>query len=123
MILADTSLWVDHLSRGGVPKMAALLDAEEISMHPFVLGEIALGSLRNRTAILRDLADLPQVTKAEDKEVLALVERNELFGTGLGWVDAHLLASTLLTPETRLWTRDRRLKEAAERLGIATGPD
>jgi len=122
LILADTVIWVDHLNRGSVPEMAALLDAEQITMHPFVLGEIALGFLRNRAAILRDLADLPQATEADDAEVLALVERQSLFGTGLGWVDAHLLASALLTPETRLWTRDRRLKEAAERLGVAGAP-
>ena len=121
MILADTSVWVDHL-HGGDARMAALLEAEEIVMHPYVLGEVALGSLRNRAAILGDLRALPGAAVAGDEEVLALIERHRLFGTGIGLVDAHLLASTLLTPETRLWTRDRRLREAAERLGIGGTP-
>ncbi len=99
--------------------MAALLEAEEVVMHPYVLGEIALGSLRNRAAILEDLQALPAAAVAADEEVLALIERHRLFATGIGLVDAHLLASTLLTPKTKLWTRDRRLKEAAERLAIA----
>jgi predicted nucleic acid-binding protein len=121
LILADTAIWVDHLNRGDA-RMAALLEAEEIVLHPHVLGEIALGSLRNRAAILRDLAAMPFVTIAEENEVLALIEQRRLFGTGIGLVDAHLLASALLTPETKLWTRDRRLREAAARLGVAGEP-
>ena len=121
MILADTAIWVDHLNRGDA-RMAALLEADEIVLHPHVLGEIALGSLRNRAEILGDLAAMPFVMVAEEDEVLALIEQRRLFGTGIGLVDAHLLASTLLTPETKLWTRDRRLREAAERLGVAGEP-
>ena len=121
MILADTAIWVDHLNRGDA-RMAALLEADEIVLHPHVLGEIALGSLRNRAEILGDLAAMPFVMVAEEDEVLALVEQRRLFGSGIGLVDAHLLASTLLTPETKLWTRDRRLREAAERLGVAGEP-
>lgn len=119
MILADTVIWVDHLNRGSDARMAALLEAGEIVLHPHVFGEIALGSLRNRAAILRDLAAMPFVTVAEDDEVLALIEQRRLFGIGIGLVDAHLLASALLSPETKLWTRDRRLREAAGRLGVA----
>jgi predicted nucleic acid-binding protein len=118
LILADTAIWVDHLNRGDA-RMAALLEAEEIVLHPHVLGEIALGSLRNRAAILGALAAMPFVMVAEEDEVLALIEQRRLCGTGIGLVDAHLLASAVLTPETRLWTRDRRLREAAERLGVA----
>lgn len=119
MILADTAIWIDHLHRGGDERMVALLQAGEVVIHPHVLGEIALGSLRNRAGILRDLRALPQVMMAEEEEVFGLIERHRLFGTGIGYVDAHLLASALLTSETRLWTRDRRLHEAAARLGVA----
>ena len=121
MILADTAIWVDHLNRGDA-RLAALLEAEEIVLHPHVLGEIALGSLRNRAAILGALAAMPFVMVAGEDEVLALIEQRRLFGTGIGLVDAHLLASALLTHETKLWTRDRRLREAAERLGVAGEP-
>jgi len=121
LILADTAIWVDHLNRGDA-RLAALLEAEEIVLHPHVLGEIALGSLRNRAAILGALAAMPFVMVAGEDEVLALIEQRRLFGTGIGLVDAHLLASALLTHETKLWTRDRRLREAAERLGVAGEP-
>ena len=102
--------------------MAALLEAGRIAMHPHVLGEIALGSLSNRAGILRDLRAMPRVTVADEEEVLGLIERHRLFGAGIGLVDTHLLASVLLTPDARLWTRDRRLREAGERLGVAGGP-
>lgn len=121
MILADTAIWVDHLHRGGDRQMVSLLEQGEIVMHPHVLGEIALGSLHNRIAILHDLRALPRVRMADEEEVFGFIGRQRLFGTGIGYVDAHLLAATLLTPETTLWTRDRRLKEAAERLGVAAG--
>ena len=118
MILADTSIWVDHLSRGD-DRLAALLDARDILIHPHVIGEIALGNLRDRAGIMLRLGRLPCAARVQDEEVPAFIERHALFGSGIGLVDAHLLASTLLTPEARLWTRDRRLREAAERLGIA----
>lgn len=121
MILADTSIWVDHLRRGGDARMTALLEAGQVVMHPYVLGELALGSLKNRAAILRDLDAMPRAGIAGMDEVLGFIERHRLFGTGVGLVDAHLLASTLLTPETRLWTRDRRLHAAAAQLGVAAG--
>lgn len=99
--------------------MAALLDAGEVVMHPYVIGEIALGSLRNRAAILHDLRRLPRAAVADEEEVLAFIERHRLFSAGVGYVDVHLVASALLSPDTRLWTRDRRLRAAAERLGAA----
>lgn len=122
MILADTAIWVDHLHRSPDSRLIALLEADEVVMHPHVIGEIALGDLRNRAAILRDLRTLPPINAARDSEVLALIERRRLHGAGIGYVDAHLLASTLLAPQTRLWTRDRRLRDAAERLGIGWAP-
>ncbi len=116
MILADTSVWVDHL-RNGNARMAALLREGMIAGHAFVIGEIALGNLRRRAEILALMADLPRVPPAEHEEVLRFVEECGLAGSGLGWVDVHLLAATALD-RSRLWTLDRRLAEAASRLGL-----
>jgi len=118
MILVDSSVWVDHL-RSGDDRLTALLDRGLVLTHAFVIGELALGSLRQRAAILGALLDLPQATRATDDEVLAFIDRAGLHGLGIGYVDAHLLASVRLTPDARLWTRDRRLLAAAERLGLA----
>lgn len=121
MILADTSVWVDHLWSSD-PTMAARLEAREILSHPFVIGELAMGNLGARAVVLRSLSQLPPAMKARDNEVLALIERERLFGLGIGFIDAHLLAATLLTGDAQLWTRDRRLHEAAVRLGVAARP-
>ena len=118
MILADSSVWIDHLGRGD-PILASLLDAEQVVMHAYVLGEIALGSLRDRQRVFRELHKLPATPLVRPDELLLLIDRRPLHGTGIGYVDAHLLASTLLAPGTRLWTRDKRLRAAAERLGVA----
>jgi predicted nucleic acid-binding protein len=117
MILVDTSIWIDHLHQGD-PVMFDLLENNVVMMHSFVFGEIALGSLKRRHELLADLATIPVAPVARDDEVFELIERNKLFGTGIGFVDAHLLASTLLGDEHLLWTRDRRLAAAAEKLGI-----
>ncbi len=121
MILADTSLWVDHL-RHGDPVMTERLNAGRICIHPHIIGEIALGSLRQREVVLSALGDLPTVVLASDAEVRTLIESHPLFGRGIGYIDAHLLAAVRLTPASRLWTRDRRLHELAADLGIADLP-
>jgi hypothetical protein len=121
VILADTSVWIDHL-RGHDPALAILLENGTVLGHAFVLGEIACGAVRGRAEILRLLADLPQALAATDAEVLGLIEHHRLMGRGIGYVDAHLLASTVLTPDARLWTHDRRLAEVAESLGVAGRP-
>jgi len=118
MILADSSIWIDHL-RSADPLLENALQEQRIACHPMVIGEIAMGSLANRPAILRALGKLAQAQVARHPEVLRLIEDARLFSLGMGFVDAHLLASALLTPECRLWTRDRRLETAAARLGIA----
>jgi predicted nucleic acid-binding protein len=118
VLLVDSGIWIDHL-RQTVPALGQALFAGDVLRHPFVTGEIAMGSLKERATVIDALQRLPQVKIATDTEVLALVERRRLFSLGLGWIDAHLLASSLLTPDTRLWTRDRRLREAAERLNVA----
>lgn len=121
MILVDSSVWVDHL-RNGDPILAGLLNAGRVLAHPFVIGELALGSLRQRALILGALRGLPQAIVAQDTEVADFIERNALFGLGIGYVDAHLLASAKLTPDASLRTRDRRLREAATRLGVEADP-
>jgi predicted nucleic acid-binding protein len=121
LILADTAIWVDHLHQGD-DRLEALLDADLIVIHPHVIGEIAVGSLRNRMTVLNGLRHLPQVMMADEEEVLGLINQKPLFNVGIGYVDAHLLAAALLTPGIRVWTRDRRMGEAAERLGVAGGP-
>lgn len=120
MILVDTSVWIDHL-REGEPELEVLLHESRVLVHAFVIGELACGNLRNRSEILRLLGDLPHAIRATDEEVLACIEARELMGRGIGYADAHLLASGLLTPGTRLWTRDRRLHCAAADLGVARG--
>jgi predicted nucleic acid-binding protein len=118
VILVDTSIWVDHL-RNGSPALAAALDREEVLTHPFVIGELACGTLKNRAEILRLLAALPVASIASDQEALEFIERRRLMGKGIGYADVHLLASATLTADTRLWTGDRRLFAVAKALLIA----
>lgn len=121
MILADTSVWVDHLRRGH-PTLARLLEACEVLAHPFVIGELALGHLERRDLILGDLRDLPQAAVASHQELLHFIGQRRLFGRGLGYVDAHLLAATQLTAGAALWTQDKRLHRVAEELALAARP-
>lgn len=118
MILVDTSVWVDHLHRGDAA-LAALLDRSVVLMHPFVLGELACGSLKDRAAVLELLRQLPAAEVATDGEVLHVIEQHGLHGKGIGWVDMHLLAAVLLTAGATLWTRDKRLHAVAQALGSA----
>ena len=118
MILVDSSVWVDHL-RATDRILVRLLRDGRVLIHPFVLGELALGNLRQRTTLLADLQDLPQAMVASDSEVLWFIERHELFGLGVGYVDVHLLAAVRLTLGSSLWTRDKRLHTVAKHLGLA----
>ena len=117
MILVDTSVWIDHL-RNGDPALVALLNRGQALSHPFILGEIALGSLRHRRTVLGTLANLHQVTVATDDEVLGSIDRWSLAGNGIGYVDSHLLAAIALSPGTLLWTRDKRLNAVATGLNF-----
>jgi predicted nucleic acid-binding protein len=112
MILVDTSVWIAHFQKG-VPKLAGLLENAAVLTHPLVIGEIACGQLRNRKEILDYLRALPSVKPATEEEVHHLLEAQKLWGRGIGWIDLHLLASSLITP-CYLWTLDRRLTAAAE---------
>ncbi|VVE12478.1 type II toxin-antitoxin system VapC family toxin [Pandoraea cepalis] len=118
MILVDTSVWIDHL-RAGDATLVRLLETGRVLAHPYVIGELALGSLKNRDVVVSTLGDLPRVTVATDEEVLRFIGEQTLFGLGIGYVDAHLLAATRLTPGATIWTRDKRLAATAERLSLA----
>lgn len=117
MILADTSVWVAHF-RSNDAELARRLDAGEVLSHPFIVGELAMGNLRDRATVLGALQRLPAAVIATDDEVLGFIERQGLHGLGVGYVDAHLLASVHLTRDTWLWTTDRRLQEVAARMGV-----
>ena len=118
MILVDTSVWVDHLQRGN-SQLADLLGKNQVLTHPFVLGELALGSLKQRATVLAALQNLPMAVVASSDEVLTFIGTQALHGMGIGYVDAHLLASCRLSPPTRLWTLDKRLQAAAQHMRLA----
>jgi len=118
VILVDTSVWIDHLRKGDA-RLVQRLEAGLVMSHPFVIGELALGSLRQRSTLLAALRDLPQASVALETEVLRFIEQQQLAGLGLGYVDVHLLAAVRITPGSSLWTRDKRLAAAASRLGMS----
>jgi predicted nucleic acid-binding protein len=118
VILVDTSVWVDHLRRADA-RLAAQLDSASVAMHPMVLGELACGNLKGRQTLLALWRNLPQLIAATDAEALFFLERNQLWGRGIGYIDLHLLASVSLSLEVKLWTRDKRLLRTAQDLGVA----
>ena len=121
IVLADTSVWTDHI-RNGDAQMQVLADGERLLMHPYVIAELRMGNLKRRKTFLSSLQKMDMAVRASDEEVAALVENHRLFGSGIGWIDVHLLTSVLLMDEVRLWTRDRRLNAAAQWLGVAFQP-
>lgn len=121
MILVDTSVWIEHF-RHTEPQLVTALDREDVLVHPFVAGELACGNLRNRREILGLLRRLPQAPKATDEEALVFIERRSLSGRGIGLVDVHLLASTVLHGTARLWTRDQQLSAVAADLKLLYHP-
>ena len=117
MILADTSIWIDHL-RSGNRELRKHLNHGNIVIHPFIIAELALGSVKERTKTLALLDLLPQVRVAQVSEVRLTIEARRLYNRGIGLIDAHLVASVFINPSTVLWTRDKRLRKVAEGLGI-----
>jgi hypothetical protein len=117
MILADTSIWVDYLDSRD-PEMERLLGSGQIAMHPFIVAELALGSLHNRRKRLEEMESLLEVKVAQLAEVRHMIERHALYSKGIGLTDAHLIASCLLTRGTQLWTRDSALRKVAKTLGV-----
>lgn len=120
MILVDTSVWIEHL-RVGDATLARLLDDTAVLSHPWVTGEVALGHLRDRDGVVGLLRHLPQAVVADEDEVLHLIDREALYGAGIGYVDAQLLAATRLTSGARLWSNDECLRAAAARLELDFG--
>ena len=118
MILVDTSIWIDHW-RNSDERLTRLLEAGQVLVHPFVVGELALGNLLHRQQVLTVLQDLPQAVRATDAEVLGFIDQAALAGSGIGYIDAHLLAAIRLTPGTQLWSRDKRLLVVSVRLGLS----
>lgn len=117
MILADTSIWIDHF-RSGNKEMRKHLNEGKIVIHPSIVAELALGWLRGRAKTLALLDLLPQVRVAQLSEVRRMIEARRLYSLGIGLTDAHLIASVFINSSTLLWTRDKRLRKAAESLGI-----
>ncbi|WP_206957270.1 type II toxin-antitoxin system VapC family toxin [Trinickia acidisoli] len=120
MILVDTSIWIDHINASD-PVLVRLLTDGRVLVHPYVIAEIALRSLRNRAVVLGALRDLPDAPVATPEETLFFIEREKLFNRGIGYVDTSLLASARLQPGIEIWTRDKRLGKAAEELGLTAG--
>lgn len=116
MVLVDTSVWVDHL-RGSVPRLARLLNEAEVLCHPFVIGELACGNLRNRDGILQLLDALPRIENVRDDDVVSFVTRHRFHGKGVGFIDMHLLAACAKAGRT-IWTTDQRLARCAAGLGL-----
>lgn len=120
MILADTSVWIDYL-RSGNKELRQYLNQGQIVIHPFIIAELALGSLKERSKTLALLDLLPQVRVAQLNEIRTLIEARRLYSLGIGLTDAHLIASVLINPPTRLWTRDKQLRKVSEAFGIHAG--
>jgi len=118
IVLADTSVWIDHFRRGD-GRLAELLERGDVVMHPFIVGELLLGNVA-KAGIVDDLNILPKSIVASADEVLTFITDRKLPGSGIGYVDAHLLAAAALTPETGVWTRDKRLLAVAQSLSLAT---
>ena len=117
MILADTTIWIDHLNHGDL-EFERRLNNEEILMHPFIAGELALGPLPDRKKTIFYLDNLPRVAVAQQSEVRHMIEAYALHNRGIGLIDAHLIAAALLNPGTQLWTRDGKLRKITTRLNL-----
>jgi predicted nucleic acid-binding protein len=122
MILIDSSIWIDHIRRAN-PILSGLLENDRVLLHPFVIGEIAMGSLSNRLTVIAQLSKQRQIAVVIHEEVMTFIEANNLFGIGIGYVDAHLLASVKITPHAQFWTRDNRLAAVAARFHLAFLPN
>lgn len=118
MILVDTSIWIEHL-RSGHAHLTQALQQNEVSIHPFIIGELACGNLKDRNTVLALLAGLPRLPMLSENEALFFIKQRKLMGRGIGYIDVHLLAATVIATDTRLWTRDLKLFTAAKALGVA----
>jgi predicted nucleic acid-binding protein len=121
VILVDTSIWIDHF-RYGDAELRKIINDDRLLCHPFVVGELALGSLRERDVVLAFLAAQREAMIATHAEVMTIIDSHSIFSIGIGYTDAHLLTSTLLDKRSSLWTRDKRLAAAAQKIGAALHP-
>jgi len=119
VVLADSSVWIAHIRSAAEPELVRMLGQKNVLCHPLISGEVAMGSFKDRTALLDYFDDLKRPTLGSDAEVRRFIESKRLYGRGVGYIDAHLLVSVRLTPGTLLWTRDKRLHELALELGLA----
>jgi predicted nucleic acid-binding protein len=117
MILADTSIWIDYL-RGQNDRLAKYIQQDRLAMHSMILGELALGSFKDRQKLLRSCASLPLISTVSHEVVMELIDEFSLMGKGIGWVDANLIAS-VSQDSAKLWTRDKRLNAIAQDLNLA----
>ena len=117
-VLVDTSVWVDFL-RSGDASLAKMLERNQVAIHPMIIGELACGNLNNRQSLLKLWNSLHTLTQASHEEVFYFIEHHHLMGKGIGYIDAHLLASVALAMDVRLWTRDLRLSRLAIKLDVA----
>jgi len=122
MVLIDTSVWVDYL-RSGNDTLVRLLTQGQVCMHPMIIGELACGHLKNREQLMGLWQNLPSIVEASHTETLFFLDSHKLMGKGIGWVDLHLLAASLLSNNVKLWTRDKRLTHIAETLGVKFSAD
>jgi predicted nucleic acid-binding protein len=120
LILADTSIWIDHFRRSNF-QLAQLLDRGDIVMHPFIIGELVLGKVTKIAEMIEFFHLLPKTIVASADEILEFITNRKLSGSGIGYVDVHLLAAAALIPETLVWTRDKKLRAAAQTLSLAAG--
>ena len=118
MILIDSSVWIDHI-RSEIAHVEHLLDERQVLMHPMVIGELACGNLRDRDTLLAKFRQMPRPPELSHNDVLQFIEDNRVMGLGIGFVDAHILASTAKAEDCQLWTNDRRLRDVADRLNVA----
>jgi predicted nucleic acid-binding protein len=118
VILVDTSVWIDHLRKNNL-QLVQLLGKSRVLTHPFIIGELACGNLHKRSHFLMLMENLPLGKEASDQEALYFIEHNQLMGRGIGYIDVHLMASTALTAEAKIWTYDKRLKNRACELGLS----
>jgi predicted nucleic acid-binding protein len=116
MVLVDTSVWVSHL-RLGNPKLQEMLQEGKVVSHPFIIGELTCGNISNRVEIISLMQSLPMLDIVEHEELLLFIEHNKMMGTGLGFVDVHLMAAAILAG-IPLWTQDKKLRQACSRLSI-----
>ncbi|MEZ5691586.1 MAG: hypothetical protein R3D71_07975 [Rickettsiales bacterium] len=117
MVLVDTSVWIDHF-RSSNNELQSLLNECQVLSHNFIIGELSLGNFKKRNAILEYLNDFPKAIHAEDSEVANFIKKNKLFGRGIGYIDAHLLASAIIT-ETHIWTNDKKLRNITSEFDIS----